>query len=201
VTERGNDGLTGRTVRLRAVLPQDVGYLYRLTTETDAIWRWRLRGRTPSPSDFETFVWASSDVQFMVERVEDGQPCGHVCTYQTDELGGTTKMAMVTDGARGIRRWPIEGAYLFLGHLFSAFPLRKLYLEVPAFNLPPLASFLDRYTLEEGRLKDHSFGDGRFCDLVIAAMWRRHWEELQTGPLGRALEVRTQTAEAVSVPG
>jgi hypothetical protein len=189
-------GITGRTVRLRSVLPQDVGYLYRLTTGSEVLWRWRLRGRTPSPSDFEAFLWTSSDLQFIVERLADGEPCGHVCSYQTDELGGSTKIAMVADGERRLRHWPMEGAYLFFDHLFAAFPLRKLYFEVPEFNRRTLGSFLDRYTEEEGRLRDHAFAQGRYWDLVVAAMWRHHWEALQASPVGRALSARP--AEAVA---
>jgi hypothetical protein len=187
VSHDGCRGLVGRSVQLRPVLPQDVGHLYRLAMGPDEIWRWRLRGRTPSPSDFETFLWTASDLQFIVERVDGGQVCGHVCSYQTDELGATTKVAMITDGGTGPRSWPIEGGFLFLQHLFSAFPLRKVYFEVPAFNLSRLRAFLDRYTIEEGRLRDHVFGEARFCDLVVAAMWRYHWNDLETSTLGRAL--------------
>ena len=191
MVERGGPH-DGRAVRLRSILPRDIEFLYNLATSSDDIWRWRLRGRTPSPGDFESFVWSASDIQFIMERRQDGLAFGHVASYQTDELGGTTKLAMLIDPSVRAEGWPLEGAYLFLDYLFGVFPLRKVYLEVPAFNLSSLSGILRRFTVEEGRLVDHTFGEGAHCDLVIAAMWRSQWHELQSSAIGRAFVPRAR---------
>jgi RimJ/RimL family protein N-acetyltransferase len=186
--------LAGRSVRLRALVPRDIEFLYGLAMASGDIWRWRLRGRTPSPAEFEAFVWSGGDIQFLVER-HDGRPCGHVTSYQTDEAAGTTKVAMLMDSAVRGAGWPVEGIFLFLAHLFGAFPLRKVYFEVPQFNVPSFGSFLDRYTTEEGRLRSHTFANGDFCDVVIAAMWRYHWRDLESSALGRAMQPRVKASE------
>jgi len=80
----------------------------------------------------------------------------------------------------------IEALGLFINYLFDTFPLRKLYGEVPGFNLESFVSARGRIFREEGRQRDHEWMFGRYWDLVIVAVWRDDWE-VSGQPLVRRL--------------
>jgi RimJ/RimL family protein N-acetyltransferase len=70
----------------------------------------------------------------------------------------------------------VSGFALFVDYLFAGWNFRKLYLEIPEYNYPPMKSFASRFFAEEGRLAEHAFMAGRWWDLIIVALWRKHWE-------------------------
>lgn len=177
----------GRTVSLRPVTDADVESLFRLATAGGNLGRWRLQNRTISPNNFHQFIWGGCDAQFVVEDKEHATPIGHVCSYQTDEFNGTTKVAAMFRPELHGRGWPLEGMFLFLRFLFEAHPLRVVYLEMPGFNVPSLSTFLARHVREEGRLVENLFSRGRYWDLHIFALHRDSWNELCASPVAQRL--------------
>jgi RimJ/RimL family protein N-acetyltransferase len=60
---------------------------------------------------------------------------------------------------------------VFVRYLFATYSFRKLYAEVPEFNLPALGNRIGRLLKEEGRLRGHSYYNGRWWDQLILAIY------------------------------
>lgn len=67
----------------------------------------------------------------------------------------------------------MEAGYLFAQYLFQTFRLRKLYLEVPSFNLPMLGGVVAAVGHLEGVLKEHGYYNGGFWDRYVIAIYKR----------------------------
>jgi hypothetical protein len=71
----------------------------------------------------------------------------------------------------------IRGLFLLFDYLFKGWNFRKLYLEVPSFNLSQFTSAADHLFDEEARLVDYVFLDGEYWDLVFLALDRAVWRD------------------------
>ena len=163
-------------VRLRPVDPEDIPFLYRLATEGDSGQRWRYRGATPDPKAFAAQLWDGVLAHFIVERPSDGSPMGLVCAYNANHRDGYAYIAGVCDDeARQAGIFP-EAFLLLAGHLFGNWTFRKLYFESAEFNYEQFASGAGEYFVEEARLADHTFHDGRYWDLIVGTLTRDRWQ-------------------------
>lgn len=164
--------LESRSIRLMPVLPDDVGFLFDLTVRPENCFRWRYRGVPPQIERFADDLWRNVMVQFVVRRQTDGQPIGHVVAYapnpslQFAYLGAVFVPQLAGTGV------PAHAVELFVRYLFHAFPLNKLYLEIPGFNWDQLRSGEGRLFTVEGLLRDHSWYAGRLWDEHVCAIYR-----------------------------
>jgi RimJ/RimL family protein N-acetyltransferase len=169
---------TPRVVRLRTVEPRDIPFLYRLATEGETAGRWRYRGATPDPQAFAAQLWQDVLAQFVVERVADGGPVGLVCAYNANLRDGYVYAAGVCDAPFLNTGFGAEALLLLADHLFAHWNFRKIYFESAAFNFAQFASGAAEYFVEEARLADHTFHDGRYWDLVIGSLTRAGLQEV-----------------------
>ncbi len=86
------------------------------------------------------------------------------------------------------------GAALFLEYVFRGWSFRKLYFELPEFNLAQFSRGVNRLFVEEGRLREHLYYDGRFWDKVILALYRTTWEAQSKRILQAAMTPSRRTA-------
>jgi RimJ/RimL family protein N-acetyltransferase len=172
-------GLAAGRCGLRPVLPADYEYLYRLLVGPGLGLRWRLRGVTPTPQDFPAYLGQGVLVQYIAEDRQSRQPVGLVTAYNADFVNGHAFVAMALDP--GVQRcgWSMLSLLLFVDHVFGAFNFRKLYFEVPAFNLGQFGTAIGKALEEEGRLRDHEWFDGRYWDRVYLSLTRQRWMSLR----------------------
>ena len=139
--------------------------------------RWRYRGRTLPLDEFVGSLYAGVLCQFMVDLVATGETVGLVTAYDENRNGLNCKIAFVRCGPRrhDDRAAVFEGMLLLIGHLFANFPFRKLFAEVPSFNM---GLFADDFADHEGVLREYLFHDGRFVDLQLVSIRRERWQEL-----------------------
>jgi hypothetical protein len=104
-----------------------------------------------------------------------------------------------------------QGLMLLADHLFRNWNFRKIYFEATEFNYAQFASGKGRLFVEEGRLTEHTFYDGRYWDLVVGSMTRDAWTRLKSpvgwsaplegaGPLMGLEEFCAALAEALGTP-
>ncbi|MCK9899643.1 GNAT family N-acetyltransferase [Frankia sp. Cpl3] len=162
----------GRFFRLAPVLPPAHPFLYELAVSPDVGFRWRYRGSVPSYAQFEQELWPGMIVQFLVESLQTGEPAGNVICYNPDLGLGHAYVGAAMAGRYSGSGIAIEPVVLFTQYLFDVYPFRKLYFELPEFNLEQFGSAVgDRLRLE-GRLIDHDYYRGRYWDRVILALYR-----------------------------
>ena len=185
--------LSGRHVRLRTLMPSDYEYLYRLATDEEIAWRWRYRGHTPSPEQFQQNLFAGITAQFIVEHLPTGKPIGHVQAFDANDRNESCHFSILLDPSLDRVGWTMEALLLFLDYLFTVFNFRKLYAEVPEFNFRKLYAGAQRYAKIEGRLREHEWHAGRYWDLYFVAVYRDDWAE-QWHP--RVEQLASERAEA-----
>lgn len=164
--------LAGPRYTLRALTPEYHRALYELTISRAVNFRWRYHGTIPPFEVFERALHTNVLAQFVVVLTRSPQTViGQVIAYDGHLQDGTAWLAIVSDPRAGAG--VLEAAMLFVRYVFAHFPLRKLYVEAPAFNLPQFASAASEGLLvEEGRLRDHQYFDNRYWDKVIYALYR-----------------------------
>ena len=104
---------------------------------------------------------------------------GLLSAYDADTAAGHCYVAFHNTGVDHPIRGRMIGAMVgFLDYLFYVAPFRKLYVDVPEYNIGIFDGFQDSLLVEEGRLHDHFFLGGRFHDRVIFAIYREAFEAI-----------------------
>jgi RimJ/RimL family protein N-acetyltransferase len=167
--------LRGRWVLLRPVDPTDHPRLAAMMSGASGGPRYRYRGATPGPRQFEADLWTGVLAQFVICRIDDPTPVGLVTAFNANLSDGHAHFAVCVDPSVQGRGWPLEGAGLFIEHLFRCFELRKLYAQVSELNRGRFRPAIDTLLVEEARLVDYDYFDGQYFDSVIYAVWRSRW--------------------------
>jgi len=169
--------LVGRHVQLRAITTDDYRFLQLVETSSEIGVRWRFRGTTPSPEGWAQSSGASSLAQFMVIKRVDRTPLGLVVAYQANFQDGYAYVAAAKFEPKQKSPLMILGIVMFINYVFSCWNFRKLYMEVPEYNLPQFSSRIDRYFTVEGTLREHIYSVGRYWDQFILSVDRSTWQE------------------------
>jgi hypothetical protein len=171
---------------LRQLGASDVDALYGASLDPRMSHRWRFRGRTPSPADFQRLVFSSEVLcQYMVVEVATGRSVGLVTAYNAELTAGHVYVAVqrLPDEVTGpsSKGLMIEGTFVFLQYLFDHFTLRKLYLEVPEYNLSLFELGINSLLQVEGRLREHLYWGDRHWDMYHLALYRKDWDQVAQG--------------------
>lgn len=162
----------GRWTYLRPVFRGDYDLFYAVDASPQDGPMFRNRGIAVPPEEYGHSLWAGVLAQFVVCRKTTKDVVGLTTAYGADFRNGHCRVAgLILPKYRGLA-WPMEGFLTFHRWLFEVFPFRKLYGEVPEFNLPQIGRALGRGVVEEGRLKEHEYYRGRYWDLVTVALYR-----------------------------
>jgi RimJ/RimL family protein N-acetyltransferase len=179
----------GRHVYLRSVGIEDFSVLRMMDLSPELGVRWRFHGSTPSPDQ-----WAQASsialAQVLVVRSHDDQPIGIASIYQHDFESQHAYFAAAAYGSPARSPLMMMGSALFIDYVFKCWAFRKLYLEMPEYNLAQFATGVGDLFVEEARLGEHVYYDGRRWDKLILALYRRTWE--QRGPRLLAAALPTQ---------
>jgi RimJ/RimL family protein N-acetyltransferase len=176
---RAFPSLEGRWFALAPVLPEQHRQLYALAVADQIGFRWRFRGAVPPFGVFEQTLHQNVPLQLSIVS-KDAPPrlVGLVAAYNMNFQDATTYVALVTDRRSGAGA--LEAFALFVRYLFRLWPLRKLYFELPEFNLPQFASAVRVGLLkEEGRLRGDRYFDGAYWDQLTLAMYPSDAEEFE----------------------
>jgi diamine N-acetyltransferase len=167
--------LVGRFTRLEPVVAADVDFLYKVTTAPEISYRWRYRGEIPSEETFAQQLLQTSSPQFTVWLKDKSQRIGHVITHDMNLRDRTTYIGTVIAPGLVGEGLAVDATAAFIDFLFRAWDLRKIYGHTPTFNLPDFKSAMGRGIVEEGRLGQHLYADGKYWDVHILALYRETW--------------------------
>ena len=152
--------------------------LYRLSTDPAINFRWRFRGAIPTPETFEAALWQGVVAQFIVVETGTTDILGHVVCYGAESaqqhayVGAVFSPRMIATGR------PIQPIALFINYVFVTWNLRKLYMEVPEFNMETLWSGAGSFFHQEACFREHDYYAGRFWDKYVLAVYRDEMAEI-----------------------
>jgi RimJ/RimL family protein N-acetyltransferase len=162
-------------VRLREMHSSDLEWVRHLTCRPSDAHRWRFRGEAPNLDVFVGALGSGVLVHHVVEAAHDGTIVGLVSAYGANLRDGVVSLAvLVADGFRGTFH-VLAGVSMFVQLLFDGWPFRKIYIDVPAFNLDAHRDVIGKLFVCEGRLRDHAFHGGRHWDVAIYALTRERF--------------------------
>jgi RimJ/RimL family protein N-acetyltransferase len=189
--------MSTQRVRLRPINERDRAFLYELMTAPEAGGRVRFAGATPSPEKVAASLWDSVLAQFVIEGVSEGQPFGLVAITSANFRDGFAYVSALGLPAAQGPGLLIEAVLLAFNYAFLTWPFRKIYMESTEDSFQFFRSGLGRFFQEEGRLREHSFWNGRYVDVLILAVYREVWErEAET----LAQQLRAPASEPTLVP-
>jgi hypothetical protein len=176
--------MSSRRVRLRTITGQDSAFLYELMLSREAGGRVRFGGGTPSPEAIASSLWESVLAQFVIEGVASRKPLGLVAITSANFRDSYTYLSALGPAALQGSGLIAEGVLLGFDYAFATWPFRKIYMEATDESYQAFGSGLGRFFVEEGRLREHAYWNGRFTDVRILAVYRQVW--LRLGPAMRA---------------
>jgi hypothetical protein len=107
--------LSGRRVRLRAVVASDYDFLFMLAADERTGPHWRYRGLPPRPEEFVRDLWQGVLVQFLVERIDTKERVGLVVAYEANLRDAHCHLGALFRA--DTRVWPLEAMVLFVNFL------------------------------------------------------------------------------------
>lgn len=131
--------------------------------------------------DFEAWLLNQSRTNylefFVVLASDTGKPVGFVYAYDYRPDDGHCRICVhIARGFRAVGAGALAAAH-FIGHLFRTYPLRKVYSAVYEFNDVSLRGNLKAGFVEEARLPEYRYYDGRYWDLVLCSMSREAYQK------------------------
>jgi RimJ/RimL family protein N-acetyltransferase len=176
--------LASDRVRLEPLLPDDpsvMGDLYRAAIDPISSYRWRFRGATPSPQEFTALLFDGVHCQYVARHPPSRRLLGLVVAYDYQPEPGHVKVGFVRSADGELGGLMVEAMFLFVDHLFRTFPLRKVYSEVPDYNLDLVAGLPPGLLTQEAHLPEHVARGGRRVGLSVFATHRAAFEDFAAG--------------------
>lgn len=179
-TEEGGSAESPRRRRceLRAVLPEQFGLVYAALVDPRVAHRWRLRGTALRPSDLEATLFAGTLTHYFVSPSGTAEPEGYLALYAAQLRDGFAYFGFqrLRPGSLGAM---YEGAFLFMDHCFATFDLRKIYVEVPGYNLSQFQSLIEEVFVVDAVIEGREYFDGKHWPLTIAHLSRDRWLDMR----------------------
>lgn len=108
--------------------------------------------------------------------VADGECIGNCGLFEINATNRTGEVG-ISIGDRGYwdKGYGRESISVLLDYAFRLRNFRRLWLEVHSRNERAIKCYRACGFVEEGRLREHAWLDGRYVDLVLMGLLRREW--------------------------
>ena len=174
--------LVGKLVTLRAKTREDLPKQWEFNN--DLAVELAGGGDPPMPQAFERLVadWerevakgGRDDAWFAIEA--EGQFIGQCGLMHANETARTIELGIgIGDKAFWGRGYGREAVTLLLEYAFRYRNYRRVWLWVHADNERAIRSYTACGFVEEGRLREHVYSNGRYADAVYMGVLRDEWE-------------------------
>jgi RimJ/RimL family protein N-acetyltransferase/acyl carrier protein len=171
----GAPPLRGTRVELSVIEPQDMEFLYKISTAEENLFRWRYRGSPIDRQEFASTFSAGVLAQFLVRKRHSKRPIGLVTAYNANHRDGYVYLSTLTSPELVGSGLTVDGTILMANFLFAGWTFRKIYFESLEFNTLAFHSAFQRFLVEEGRLREHAYYGGRYWDQVTLGLYRERW--------------------------
>lgn len=168
--------LTGRRVRLEALGLRHLPSLLNIATSPGLRGKWPLRGRTVHPLEFGDLLYAGGSLGFAIVRIDNEDIVGLALASDLDLRSGTGTASIMLEENLWLAGWPFEAMLLIINFLFDFIGLRRLYFQVPDYNLPKLGRGIAGWAKPEGTLSSHRYVDGSYINIHLLSLDAGAWD-------------------------
>lgn len=153
----------------------DAGFYLELCSSLDVGRRFRFGGVSISPPARASAIWDGVLCHLVAVGVDSRRRLGVVSLTSPDLRNGTAYLSAISDQDVLGSGLMVEAVALGLHYAFETWPWRKIYMEVPEYNLDAFRSGLDRFFVREGTLRQHVYLDATYWDVHVLAISRELW--------------------------
>ncbi len=178
--------LTGKRIRLRAIEPEDLPHLARWRNDPDVIEN--LLIHTPR-SSLDEQQWYEN----LMKRPDEEHPLAIEVNNQNQwTLIGSTRYHTIDWKNRSVEigicigdknYWDqglgCDTMRLMVRHAFNNLNLNRVYLFVFESNERAKKSYLTAGFVEEGRLRQDVYKNGRYLDVFVMGILRSEWQDAE----------------------
>lgn len=177
--------LHGEKVTLRAVtrddFPRFLGFFNDVEVELAG------GGDPPTPKTLEEvekfFEGDGSKTQFAVVEAEEKRLIGFCGLFGIDETSRRCELGVfIGDKEYWGRGYGRDAVGLLLDYAFRLRNFRRVWLEVHSENERAMRAYKACGFVEEGRLREHAWLDGRYVDMVLMGVLREEWVNSERRP-------------------
>lgn len=186
--------LEGTLVRLRVIEPEDAARMKEWMNDRE-VTRF-LEGGVYPISLAEERRWAEDaaagnsfvNVRLAIETKVQGFHIGNCGLHQgSPEHRRATLGVVIGDKAHWSQGYGTDAVRTLLRLAFERMNLHRVALTVLDFNERARACYRRCGFVEEGRLRQDRFVDGRYVDAIVMGILRGEWEALTAPPIGSPL--------------
>lgn len=170
--------LRSRSTLLVPTAPEHVPALRSLEIADEVAFRWRHAGAHPDPASYVNAFWIDLHFSFLVFSTGDNtRPRGLVTCYHADHQNGHCRIAATRFGKAGASLIVARGILMSIDYAFRGWKFRKVYLEVPEYNLKQFGSAVGKIFDSEAVLSEYVYFDERYWDMHFLAVSRESWRQ------------------------
>lgn len=175
VLEIANSTVADVVVDLVAVTGEHYSFVYNLFLEDPSCFQWLFPFGIPERDAFiERVSQAVSNFQIVVEG-KGGRPIGIAYLHQWRPQDGVAYFHVSLAPTASNDDMQNKAMNSFVSAVFRTLNIRKLYMNIDEWRFYAIARSLSGKYEHEGRLKDHSYYDGRLHDRLIVSVNRDRW--------------------------
>jgi RimJ/RimL family protein N-acetyltransferase len=116
------------------------------------------------------------EAHFAIEA--DGKYIGSCGLFHFDQTAHTCELGIgIGDRAYWGRGYGRDAVRVLLDYAFRLRNFHKVWLEVHSVNERAIRAYRACGFVEEGRLRQHAWGNGQYVDLVFMGILRSEWEQ------------------------
>ena len=119
-------------------------------------------------------------VQFVVMSKVENQPIGLITLHDVNFQDGYASVSTTKFSIEDRSLKMMSALVLFLDYAFRNWRFRKLYFEVPEYNMEQFDSTVREYLNVEARLVEHIYTAGRFWDRITLSLFARDWDDVRS---------------------
>jgi RimJ/RimL family protein N-acetyltransferase len=170
--------LRGKKVVLRALERDDLKRLYELERNIDLVLladgQWQPEPFAQWEKHFDKRLEDPDKSRFAIEV--DGKLIGGCGLHHCERRDGSAQFGIgIYDREYIGHGYGRDAIDTLLGWAFRIQNYRRIWLEALALNERAIRAYRALGFVDEGRLREHTFFDGRYVDVVVMGMLRSEW--------------------------
>jgi hypothetical protein len=178
-------GITAPSVFMRPYMPQDEATLYFASMEPSNSFRWRFRGQTVSVHEFSSAISAGVLCHYVFCSTASSELVCYAAAYNYDANAAHCTIAVQRLGFdQDHETVVVEALGLFLNYLFETFSIRKVFADIPEYNIDRFG-IVQQLVDVEGKRADYYWHAGRYWSELTVSISRDNWERFAVNFFGQ----------------
>ncbi|GAB4542297.1 MAG: GNAT family protein [Anaerolineae bacterium] len=171
--------IQGKQIRLRAVEPGDLPDYHRWLNDPEVIRYLKLYTPLSMPDEEDWYRAVREDASQMVFAIETeaGQHIGNLGLMRLNWKDRSAELGIVIGNkSQWGKGYAQDAIQTLLNFAFEEMNLNRIYLRVYAGHTAAITVYRKCGFVEEGRLREETYSEGRYHDMLVMGILKREFE-------------------------